>query len=165
MINIRGAKVCDSNQISDVSINTWKEAYIGLIDKSYLDSLVVSEQVIEKWKNRILATKSEDTFIFVATEQDQVVGFIWGGRARETKIENVEFEIYALYVLPKFQCRGIGKKLVDNFKTKINGNFFVWVLLGNRSEHFYLKQKFKKTKFINQLTIGNKKYREIAYLF
>lgn len=165
MFKIRKAIVFDASEISDVSVITWKDTYYSLIDQLYLDNLAVTDDVVNKWKSRILNMKEKNTIIFVATESDKIVAFLWGGKARVPNVDNIGFEIYALYVLPQFQRNSIGKKLFMRFKNKIKDNFFVWVLLGNRSEYFYIKQKCIKTKIINLITIGDKQYQEIAYLY
>jgi len=165
MIKIRSAQNKDASGICQVSVSTWKDTYKNLIDIAYLNSLSVSDISIKKWENRIDEVKNKKYYLWVAVSSDQIVGFLWGGEAREPKIDDLNFEIYAIYVLPEFQHQGIGKKLFSCFKRKVGKSFFLWMLKHNKSEAFYLSLKGKKTDHLKIQIFANKKYQEIAYIW
>lgn len=165
MIKIRPALTNDAKKIAYIKNTTWKDTYKNLIDSFYLDNLEISQEIINKWKNRILDTKSNQTYFWVALKSNQVVGFLWGGGARDPKIEKLKYELYAFYVLPKYQHQGIGKKLFSTFANNIKKDFFLWMLKDNMSELIYEKLKCQKTNYENLIDIGNKQYKEIAFIY
>ena len=164
MTVIRPATIHDAKIITDIKIKTWKDTYKNLIETSYLDTLELTSEVINKWKERIDTTKNNQTSIWVAVESGQVVGFLWGGKARGQLIDDLKSEIYAFYVLPQYQHGGIGTKLFLAFKNKYNQGFFLWMLKGNPSRLFYEKMGCQKTSHYNPLFLGDKQYEEVAYI-
>ena len=165
MIKIRQATIKDAEKIAYIKVITWKDTYKNLLDASYLSRLKVTQATIRKWEKRIVNAKNKKTFIWVALESNQIVGFLWGGESRVPKIEKLDLEIYGLYVLPQYQHQGIGKKLFLTFNNRVGNEFFLWMLKGNKSELFYEKLKCKKSKYLNPVTIGNKQYQEIAFVY
>jgi len=165
MANIRQAQKKDAASICEVSTITWKVTYVNLIDDLYLSSRVVSETSIKKWEDRICETKGLKKFIWVAVCSNKIVGFLWGGAARVHKIKNINFEIYAFYVLPENQRQGIGKKLLLAFERQVKNSFFLWMLEGNKSEIIYQSLGGKKTVSKNTLIIDGKRYQEVAYVW
>ena len=164
MTKIRLASIDDAQKIAYIKNITWKDTYKNLIDSSYLNSLELSQEIINKWKNRILDIKNNKTYLWVALKSSQVVGFLWGGKARDPRINKLDYEMYAFYVLPKYQHQGIGKKLFLTFKNTVKNNFYLWMLKNNKSGLIYKKLKCQKTKYENLVTIDGKQYLEVAYI-
>ena len=73
-------------------------------------------------------------FVFVAEDQWGIVGFISGGAIREP-IEGYDGELYAIYLMPARQRRGIGQELALTLREAFLMNGFssmvVWVLERN----------------------------------
>lgn len=165
MIKIRPASIKDAKKIAFIKNITWKNTYKTLIDLSYLNKLKTSQQVIEKWQARIAETKNKHTYLWIALKSNQIVGFLWAGQARDPRVENLKFEIYAFYVLPEYQHQGIGKKLFTTFVNTVKNNFFLWMLKDNKSRLAYEKLRCFKTDYKNTITIGGKQYQEIAFIY
>lgn len=162
---IRPAKISNSRQLSQVVVTTWKETYRGLIDTDYLSQLEVNSDRIQKWHAKIHQTKDHQTFVFVALVDHKIVGFIWGGVARQPQPIGFDFEIYAFYVLPQFQGQGIGTQLFTTFKNQVGPHFFLWMLAGNKSEIIYQQLGGKTSGFSHEICFDAKPYREIAYVW
>ncbi|MBS1702067.1 MAG: GNAT family N-acetyltransferase [Armatimonadetes bacterium] len=108
---IRNAKPGDGLGIATVQVQTWRDAYAGIVDQTVLDSLSIEEAGI-RTEERI----AESSFIrLVATVGDTIVGFAVYGWKPEKPFE-CEWFLFALYVLPEYQGVGIGRGLLDRVK-------------------------------------------------
>ena len=136
---LRRAVLNDAQSIAEVSVTTWKDIYKGLIPDDILAARNVTPKRIKQWEDRI--SRQENTVVFVVEENEKVVAFLWGGVGRDEKL--VGNEIYALYVLPNYQKKGMGTALINEFKEAFpKENFYAFVLEGNPSASFYKKIGF-----------------------
>lgn len=106
---IREASVADALGIAKVHVRTWKSAYRGLIPNSFLQSMSVEPRA-KVWA-KDLESPLPKTHTLVAVWDDEIVGFIGVGTARGEGTEN-KGEIFAIYVDPQTQGRGIGSALM-----------------------------------------------------
>jgi ribosomal protein S18 acetylase RimI-like enzyme len=137
---IRPACLADAEVIAQVRNHTWRVTYRGLLSEAYLAALD-DEKTAQHWRE-ILSAQERQGFTFVAEAGGQVVGFCLAGEGRHDA-PVAEGEIYALYVLPRFQGRGAGAALlactVRRFLKQGMSSMRVWVLKGNPAEIFYQK--------------------------
>ena len=109
---VRVADFDDAAGIGDVHVVGWRSAYRGILPDDYLDGMsdirhaAFWAEVLDN-ENRAGAT-----FIAEAEGGDGIVGFADCGPDREAKDPAVG-EIFALYVVPKWQRRGVGRTLVE----------------------------------------------------
>ena len=157
---LRLATIDDAYGISKVHIVTWKDAYQGVVPSSYLDSLKVSDRV-DTWRTQIT---DEHTYISVSHDQGIITGFLSGGISRDK--DNFEYnEIYAIYVHPSYQGRGIGKLLVEEFLDEFAFPYSLWVLDSNDSAiGFYKSLGFSSDGKTKDLSIHGKSLRESRYV-
>ena len=136
---IRPARPADSAAISRVHVDTWRDAYAGILPDSYLVHRVKAGARQATWRLGA-AGRSGPAETTLVAELDQVVGFISFGPARHLRDGQVG-EIYALYVSPDAQGQGLGRGLVSvalermfaSGRTSVD----VEVLTANPSRHFY----------------------------
>ena len=134
---IRKAKIEDARALAKVTVDTWKSTYKGIMPEDFLNNLCY-----EKGSNRYTELISKgDSIIFVAENKDrQVIGFATGGKERAAENSN-KGEIYAIYILEKFQRLGAGRKLIaEIFKSLFEGgasSIIIWTLKDNPSRPFY----------------------------
>ncbi|MDP8219983.1 MAG: GNAT family N-acetyltransferase [Candidatus Stygibacter frigidus] len=163
MIKIRKAESKDLRQISYIHVDTWRDAYRGIVDSYVLGKLSYGRSQ-DNWKNCM--AKLSDHF-YVAEKDDMVVGFITGGTLREEELL-YEAEVYAMYILPEFQRQGIGTMLLDkivyDFHHQGWGQFLIWCLEKNPARAFYesLGGVHKQTA---QIIIGGRRLIKFGYLF
>lgn len=137
MVVIRRAEPSDSSGIAVVRVKTWREAYKGLLPDSLLDNLSVEDSAIRFLE----AINSQQAItVHVAEESGKTVGFALSGPCREEgKVSTGE--IYALYVLPAFQGKGIGNDLFGTSVKELSERGFkdlrVQALSGNPYSRFY----------------------------
>ncbi len=166
MINIREGQRVDIREIARVHVNSWKSSFRGLIDEDFLQKLSL-EKAIQSWE-KIFAKKEVGHFIFVAEVFGKdLVGFISGGVPRDEELD-YEREIYAIYVDPNWEGKGIGRKMLETvreaFQTGGVDSFYLWTLVGSKSRRFYEacggKWEHQKTEII-----GGKRYELAGYVW
>lgn len=127
---IRRAVPEDALSIGLVQVESWQKTYAGIIPQAFLASLDVEERAAV-WKQEL---ESGRFFIFVAEDQWGIFGFVSGGVIREP-IEGYDCELYAIYLLPANQRRGVGQELALTLRESFLMNGFssmvVWVLEQN----------------------------------
>ena len=147
MTTIAPATGRDAAGIAKVYVDAWRSAYAailphrGLLGTSY-------EQQTRQWSWII---RDHRQSVIVAIEADEtVVGFAgFGPGRRGDRPADGRFagedarvgEIYTLYVLPDFQERGIGRRLLAAaFAALVEKRYscgFLWVLRDNHARYFY----------------------------
>lgn len=134
-MGVRKARLKDAEAIVKINVRTWKESYRGYFDDSILDGLQVSEDRILHIQKRI----QDPNYTVLVYEDKDVLGFMIAGAARvERRIKN---ELYAIYIQPDVQHKGIGSKLLSRYKQIMKGkSFYLYTLKNNpKSRGFYEK--------------------------
>ncbi len=139
-ISLRPARPADAAAIAKVHVETWREAYAGIVSDAYLVTMTESKQALQ-WNHTIRGAVPPEA-VLVAESQDvpggRIVGFGSCGRARGQPGSG---EIFTLYVAPDWQGRGIGHRLLEALFARLHGGGLnqavVWVLSGNPARFFY----------------------------
>ena len=159
---IRGAQPDNIPHIARIHVKAWRETYTGLMPQEVLDNLSAKEREA-MWLG---ALKEENpTSLSVYEHDGGVVGFVAVGPERE-KHALYTGELYALYLLKRFQGRGYGKALfqeaVRSLRTAGHHTMRLWVLEKNPTRGFYehLGGEYHEQK---TLTLMNAPLEEVAY--
>jgi L-amino acid N-acyltransferase YncA len=142
-VRIREARAADAGQIGLVHVLSWQEAYRGLIEQEYLDSLDPVRRA-EGWR-RFLKRPQEGAGVYVAESGEEIVGFVSVGPSRdEDATPGITGELYAIYLLPRRWGRGAGRALMTAAVSHLTASGFteatLWVLDSNaRTRTFYAK--------------------------
>ncbi|MEP6693407.1 MAG: GNAT family N-acetyltransferase [Chloroflexota bacterium] len=136
-MRVRRAVVDDADAIERVRTDTWRDAYRGLMPDSLLDGLGYDATR----RRALMAALPPHQFVLVAEDDGAVVGFCIGGRSR-TPDDRYTGEVYAIYVLPQQQGRGIGRALLQVAAKELVdrgcSSMLIWVLRENApSRRFY----------------------------
>lgn len=130
----RDAIPADAEGIARVHVASWKATYTGLVPQSKLDRLDVEVRT-KTWITRLAES---DRCTLVAVVDDQVVGFVDAGPARES---NADGEVYAIYLHPEYVRRGIGRTLLRrSFEWLLSEGFptaIIWAFAQNDACRFY----------------------------
>jgi GNAT superfamily N-acetyltransferase len=126
-LTIRAATVADATAIGEVHVRSWQAAYAGLIPADFLARLS-AESRAESWARLI----GDGGPVLVAEEDGVIAGFAAYGDER----------LYALYLLPEYWGRGIGRALHERVVEGMAGDSAIlWVLSTNeRAKAFYVRQ-------------------------
>jgi len=120
------------------------------------------------WEEIIKDLDTSKQFLFVAEDDNRIVGFASAGPARKTGLE-FDGELYAIYADPEYYGQGIGKsmfeKCVDNLRHNNFSGFYCWVLADNkRGREFYKRvggEIIEGQEVIAEM--GGQKLKEIMY--
>lgn len=139
---LRRANAVDAPAIAAVRVESWRATYRGIIPDSYLDEMREDEST-ELWFRVLTAPKNASTAVFVAEVAGEVVGFSAGLMLPEKKFE-LDAELSAIYLKPKYQDQGLGQRLVrmvaDAYQSHGANGMLVWVLAENKvARQFYEK--------------------------
>jgi len=160
---IRQAIAADAAGLAQVHVATWRTTYKGLISDEVLAGLSMERR--EQYWLRQLEAPLPNSFVYVATQDEQVVGFSSGG-AERTGDPDYQGEVYALYLLQEAQRRGVGRGLMDASAQSLlsNGmnNMLIWVLRDNPSRRFYEAMGGSFVREQN-IEIGGQTLVEVAY--
>ena len=156
---IRKATEGDAAGIANIHINSWREVYKDLLPQDYLNDLPLEfNDRYELWME-VTAVSTHPTFVAEDTRYG-IIGFVSSGDARDEKYAGYE-EVYSIYLLQKFQGKGIGYKLLKtlftDFSNKGYSKTYVWVLKDNSFTSFYERTGAIMTGDISEDMIGDKK--------
>lgn len=158
---IRRATKADLGAIARVHVQSWREAYAGIIPQSYLDELSV-EAHERQWRRSLAA----GGWAFVAEWEQQLVGFASGGLSRGRR--DITGEIYVLYVLAACHRRGIGRALFDasHYELARTGHhgLLIWVLGDNPARGFY-ERLGGELAGESHVVIAGRRLREVSYVW
>lgn len=175
---VRTADPSDAPALARVHIDTWRATYKGLIAEEVLDRLDYrrSEDGWREDLSRPQVSAEQDTaagprrqgkrVVLVAEDEKAgVVGFASGGPNHDQD-GCFDAEIYAIYILPEYQKRGVGRMLVAAMaKTFLETGFrsmVVWVLSQNPYRRFYEKLGGALVSE-RKITIGGGQYDVTSY--
>jgi L-amino acid N-acyltransferase YncA len=136
MTRIRAAKRADGVAIGRVHVETWRDAYAGVLPDSVLVRMT-AEMEGRKWTNTIAGS---EPVLVAETAEGAVVGFGNCGAARPFGL-SFTGEVYTLYVLPDYQGVGLGGRLLHALFARLaaggHRSAVIWVLGANPSRFFY----------------------------
>lgn len=164
-IEIRQGKTADVFAIGRVLVETWRATFRGLLDDAYLGNMSPAEQAVRHMSRRNAFGVGHYVAIDRAT--GLLVGFANYGPARYSTPTPVG-EIYALYVLPLYQGRGIGDGLVRAVaRHMVEGGtvtLFAWVLSTNPNRAFYERLGAVPVE-TGVIGLGGRRHEQVAYVW
>lgn len=164
MVVIREARAVDAPAIARVHVESWQSAYAGLLPDTVLAHMCERTHTT-KWA-RILGQRKQREIVLVAELPNQgVVGFGSCGRVREKRLPHAG-EVFTLYVLPEFQDRGIGRRLLHRLFAALVArgmtSAMAWVLAENPSRFFYETMRGRRVAERDEM-LWNTLLHEVAY--
>lgn len=128
---VRPATVRDAKAIAEIHVATWQAAYKDLMPEDYLNTMTLEKRQ-SYWREAIEYSEPQ---LLVATDGDQLVGFVGYDRSRDAKTPSTMGEIWAIYVAPTHWRKGIGLALWDGARDGLKDEgctqVTLWVLLHN----------------------------------
>ena len=160
--NIRKQEREDCFDVHHVVVISWNETYKGIVKDDILKEMIVNEKnIAEKIYNEFDKREYKSLVLEVDNE---IVGFANYGKSSEN-IENCG-EIFAIYILKKFQGKGLGKKLIEKCITELKklnlDRMIISCLKENPSNEFY---KHIGGKIIQERTYDKLNLPENIYIF
>lgn len=126
-VSIRSATTTDAIGLARVQVETWRDAYVGVLPDDSLIDLDEMRAAV-RW-TRLVSDLEEPDRLSVAEIDGDVVGFCHGGPGRRsvtvaTGSGDRMAEVYALYVDPSFQGLGIGRALLGHVAQSLESDGF-----------------------------------------
>jgi ribosomal protein S18 acetylase RimI-like enzyme len=142
MVELRDATPADAHAIADVTVQSWRAAYRGLLPDDVLADLSVPDR--EQFWSDALTVRPPHTRTVVATIAGAIVGFAATGPplVPADRADPTLGDLYALYLDPDVWRRGIGTQLhaaaLDRLRSCGFTHAGLWVLDTNeRALSFY----------------------------
>jgi GNAT superfamily N-acetyltransferase len=136
VITIRAARRGDTKAIGHIQVETWRDAYAGLLPDKML--LRMSAEIEGgRWVRVIERNEA------VVVAEDAKAGVIGFGSCGPSRLGDLPYdsEVYTLYVQPGYQGQGAGRGLLqalfDEIKQAGGKAVLIWVLKANPSRFFY----------------------------
>ena len=136
----RAVTVDDVEAIETVRVATWRTSYRGIVPDTFLGRLEVTKARVERWRK---GTRNTDTSRLVAIVGTELIGFSVAGGTRDEAPDLLTVgEIYAMYVAPPWQRRGVGTELIarstEALRDRGYASAILWTLRdGVASRAFY----------------------------
>jgi len=148
---VHEADLDDAAGIGDVHVRGWQGAYRGLLPDAYLDGMSDIRHSA-MWSNILDQAARPGVTLIAEAEKDGIIGFADWGRERGATARD-RGEIAALYVLPDWQRRGVGRALFRaSARALVAGGMTqlaIWVLQENaagRSFYSHLGGRLGETR-------------------
>lgn len=164
---IRNAQIEDSWAIAEAHVASWKHTYIGQVPDEYLAGLSVPAREAA-WRESFA---KEEHRILLAEDGDLAAGFVSLGPSRDEDADpKTTGEVYAIYLRPEYQGRGLGTELwrraVDSLRASGCAELTVWVLDTNSSaRRFYEGRACFLDGESKEVSIGGKDVVELRYRY
>ncbi|MBI1211570.1 MAG: GNAT family N-acetyltransferase [Alphaproteobacteria bacterium] len=163
---IRPARLEDAEAIGWVSVTAWRETYAGIMPDEYLASLSTPQRA-DLFRERIRNLPNGQA-IFVATHQDDVVGFGVCGPTREADL-GVDGEVFAINIVAAAQRRRLGVRLMAAMAEALVHCGFatvgLWVVEQNDPARRFYEALGGRCSTRKNQEFGSKKLVELGYIW
>ena len=138
-IVVREATADDAYAIQHVYVEAAREQYKKIVTQRVLHRLP-ARHVARRWELLLTSRRWVRSACIAATDNGHVVGFAAAGPVRVASLGPAG-EIYAIYVLPPWQRRGLGRLLfhraIESLVTARLDGIVTWVIAANPSRRFF----------------------------
>ncbi len=137
---VRPATPDDAEAIESVRIATWKACYRGIVPDAYLDALSVQSSRVDRIRKGIDGANARASLVAVAGAR--VIGMGFAGPPEDDQLPEGTGEVFAVYVLPDWQGRGVGRALLERLTSGLRAlgyrSAILWTLRDRRpTRRFY----------------------------
>lgn len=164
-IAFREAALADADLIADLHAESWRHAYRGIFPDIFLDRQAGQERR-HYWHARLAHLAAQDSLVLLAEANGSLAGFV----CVETKTEP-EWGAFVdnLHVLPRYQARGIGKRLAavagEWARSRGKCRMYLWVYEQNKDARaFYESQGWKAAERVTRDIPGGGKRQVVRYV-
>jgi GNAT superfamily N-acetyltransferase len=130
---VRAATVDDGGRIGQITVDGWRWAYAGILNRETLDAL--DPRARGDWWAAWIAEGSPGGTTLVADRDGTVVGFVNHGRSQDPGAAATTGEVRAIYVDPAVHGTGVGAALMNRALADLAGQGYrdatLWVFEAN----------------------------------
>jgi ribosomal protein S18 acetylase RimI-like enzyme len=106
---VRHASLTDARAVAEIHVAAWQAAYKGVLPDEHLASMSLDKRQAF-WREAIDLAEPQ---VLVATDADEVVGFVAFDRSRDKGTPPTTGEIWAIAAAPALWSTGVGLALWD----------------------------------------------------
>lgn len=156
MITIRFVSSEDISHVQSIAHETWIYTYEGIYSKDFIHSFLsraYSNENLGRSVERDL--QSPKRSFLIAEFNKEVVGY-----AQTSQVNEEEYELLRIYVLPEYHKMGIGKGFIQEYIQVLKPikKLFAWVAKENHNGRaFYEKSGFKEVEEMIETIEGQSK--------
>jgi len=164
LLEIRKAYPTDAYSLINIIDVVWKNEFYD-----YLPNGIIFEMTrnVDKRVKHLTDQIVENNRIFVALEDDVIVGYIFFAKSQSIVYDSAA-EIREIYVLPEFQKKGIGTKLFNMAKEEIKKlgykSLVIYCPWETNGISFFLKMGGEKRDMVTKSVFGYSVIYDIIYL-
>lgn len=164
-MQIRKARPTDAGPMARVHVDTWRTAYAGIISAEVLAGLSYRDREAS-WNDILAADQAGTANIVAETGDGRIIGFAGGGPERGDN-QTYRGELYAIYLLRRYQRKGVGHRLVAAVAQHLLDESFcsmlVWVLEDNHSACRFYEALGGVQVGRKSIVIGGSSLMEVSY--
>jgi ribosomal protein S18 acetylase RimI-like enzyme len=158
-LRVRMARPEDAADLARIYIESWQDAYAGVISHSLLSGMSVKAHTA-RWQASIKNMDRHGAILVAEETRFGAVGLCSLGKARDKGV-GFEGEVYTLYVDPAFQGRGAGRALLsaafEVLKDHKLKSCLIWAHARNNACFFYeamggRRVAMRTTRLMGELT-------------
>jgi ribosomal protein S18 acetylase RimI-like enzyme len=159
---VRAATIDDAPAIARVHVASWRSTYRNLLPADFLDSLTEGAYA-DRW-TRFIAEPTNR--VYVVEAEGELAGFASAGPERAGE-PGYSGELYAIYVLDRYQRRGHGLELVQAVVAGLRemglDTLIIWVLRDNQSARLFYERLGGTYVRSQPITLGSATVEEVSY--
>lgn len=163
-IQTRRTQAEDLPAIGRIVVRSWQHTFRGLVSDDFLNEMSDDHQ--RQRHERMISSPSVVYYVAV-TDDGDIVGFCSGGPSR-CPAYTAENEIYAIYLMPGYERRGIGRRLFQHLAAELAASgrkgLFLTVLSANPNRSFYESLGGIEAE-AQSLPLATGSYPQIAFLW
>ncbi|RPI68981.1 MAG: GNAT family N-acetyltransferase [Ignavibacteriae bacterium] len=163
-MKIRLVRHTDMADIAKIHIESWQQAYRGIVPDEFLDAMDLRSRT-ELWEKRFAAVQDS---LFVAEVASEVRAWALCGKSRVASDDTYMSELYAIYADPQFWGQGLGRGLIEAVHAHVIEHAYtrimLWVLTDNqRARRFYESCGYVNTEIRQNIEISGVQIEELRY--
>ena len=155
-IDIRPAAFPDVEGMSQVHDKAWRENYKDIFSSEQIAAFT-GDYRRESFTN--LLNNGKDVFVLLC---DGEITAVCASQTCEEKPFEGYAEIMLLYVLPEWQHKGIGKKLLSHTLRKMRGKGYKSAVLDTAEKNISARKFYEKFGFTERKTFVSPKFDEVT---
>ncbi|MET8943559.1 GNAT family N-acetyltransferase [Streptomyces sp. NPDC004542] len=143
---VREMTLADCDRVAEIRVRGWQTAYRGIVPRSYLDALSVTEDAARR---RARFGQGDGSVVTLVAERGGgILGWAALGPYRDGGVRTVDGELYAIYVDDRHRGTGVGRALLRESLRRCaaagHPRMFLWVLKENTpARRFYERAGFR----------------------
>ncbi|HEY3780133.1 MAG TPA: GNAT family N-acetyltransferase [Fimbriimonadaceae bacterium] len=163
---IRLATVADAQEIAIVHVKAWQKSYAGIVPDHVLDNLSIESRT-KRWEEILVNPETKST-TWVLEADGHILGWCSIGPNRDEGSSELSGEVWAMYVHPDAQRKGVGTALMQQAISALRNagyeDAILWVLTNNtQGRFFYEATGWKETLATKEIEMGGTALLETRY--